>query len=401
MSAQIKVATSPVEDLPRQIFPLRGRPLRVALVHDWLEVYAGAEKVLEQLLNIWPEADVYTLVDFLPEKSRGFLKGKKVHTSFIQKLPFARTKFRNYLPLMPLAIEQLDLADYDVVISSSYAVAKGVITSGNQLHISYVHSPIRYAWDLQNQYLRESGLERGFKSFVARSILHYIRMWDARSAASVDVMLANSRYIARRIEKCYGRKVDVIYPPVDTSAFEFKAEKQDYYVTASRMVPYKMIPLIAEAFTKMPDKKLVIIGDGPDMPRVRAAAGPNVQVLGHQPFDVLKQHMQNAKAFVFAAEEDFGITPVEAQACGTPVIAFGRGGTLETVVEAGVGPSPTGQFFHEQTVPGIIAAVKGFESRHEEFSPQACRANAEKFSVETFASRLTQTAQEAVRNFCY
>lgn len=401
MSAQIKVATSPVEDLPRQIFPLRGRPLRVALVHDWLEVYAGAEKVLEQLLNIWPEADVYTLVDFLPEKSRGFLKGKKVHTSFIQKLPFARTKFRNYLPLMPLAIEQLDLADYDVVISSSYAVAKGVITSGNQLHISYVHSPIRYAWDLQNQYLRESGLERGFKSFVARSILHYIRMWDVRSAASVDVMLANSRYIARRIEKCYGRKVDVIYPPVDTSAFEFKADKQDYYVTASRMVPYKMIPLIAEAFTKMPDKKLVIIGDGPDMPRVRAAAGPNVQVLGHQPFEVLKQHMQNAKAFVFAAEEDFGITPVEAQACGTPVIAFGRGGSLETVKGLGQSNAPTGLFFHEQTAAAIIKAVDVFESAQRSFDPKVCRENALRFSVQSFVELFFAKVDESAHGLGY
>lgn len=401
MSAQIKVAPKPVEDLPRQIFPLRGRTLRVALVHDWLEVYAGAEKVLEQLLNIWPEADVYTLVDFLPEKSRGFLKGKKVHTSFIQKLPFARTKFRNYLPLMPLAIEQLDLSAYDVVISSSYAVAKGVITSGNQLHISYVHSPIRYAWDLQNQYLRESGLDRGFKSFLARSILHYIRMWDVRSVSSVDVMLANSRYIARRIEKYYGRKVDVIYPPVDTSAFEFKAEKQDYYVTASRMVPYKMIPLIAEAFSKMPDKKLVIIGDGPDMPRVQAAAGPNVQVLGHQPFEVLKQHMQNAKAFVFAAEEDFGITPVEAQACGTPVIAFGRGGSLETVIPADIGEKPTGQFFYEQSAEDIIAAVRLFEEKRVVISPHACRENSERFSVKSFTNKIKAVVDDAANRFCY
>jgi len=302
---------------------------------------------------------------------------------------------------MPLAIEQLDLADYDVVISSSYAVAKGVITSGNQLHISYVHSPIRYAWDLQNQYLRESGLERGFKSFVARSILHYIRMWDVRSAASVDVMMANSRYIARRIEKCYGRKVDVIYPPVDTSAFEFKAEKQDYYVTASRMVPYKMIPLIAEAFTKMPDKKLVIIGDGPDMPRVRAAAGPNVQVLGHQPFEVLKQHMQNAKAFVFAAEEDFGITPVEAQACGTPVIAFGKGGALETVVDANQNEFGTGIFFQSQDAPSIIAAVNQFEAIAKKINAHNCRIQAERFAAHRFRSSVTKAVVDAAQELSY
>lgn len=401
MSAQIMAARSEVEDLPRQIYPLKGRPLRIALVHDWLEVYAGAEKVLEQLLNIWPEADVYTLVDFLPEKSRAFLKGKKVQTSFIQKLPFARTKFRNYLPLMPLAIEQLDLSAYDVVISSSYAVAKGVITSGNQLHISYVHSPIRYAWDLQNQYLRESGLERGFKSFLARSILHYIRMWDVRSAASVDIMLANSRYIARRIEKYYGRKVDVIYPPVDTSAFDFKAEKQDYYVTASRMVPYKMIPLIAEAFSKMPNKKLVIIGDGPDMPRVRAVAGPNIQVLGHQPFEVLKQHMQNAKAFVFAAEEDFGITPVEAQACGTPVIAFAKGGALETVIDATKHANGTGVFFYNQTTAAIVTAVNDFESQDIKIDPMNCRSNSQRFASARFCEQIEKIFCDGKENFCY
>lgn len=401
MTAQIKLAVEPRMDEPPRIKPLAGKVPKVAIVHDWLEVYAGAEKVLEQLLELWPNAEIHALVDFLPEKQRGFLKGRHVHTSFIQKLPFARSKFRNYLPLMPLAIEQMDLSRYDVVISSSYAVAKGVITSGNQLHISYVHSPIRYAWDLQHQYLRESNLVKGFKSFLARSILHYIRMWDARTSASVDVMLANSRYIARRIEKCYGRKAEVIYPPVDTSAFAMQAEKQDYYVTASRMVPYKMIPMIAQAFAQMPERKLVIIGDGPDMERVRAAAGPNVQVLGHQPFEVLKQHMQNAKAFIFAAEEDFGITPVEAQACGTPVIAFGRGGSLETVIPAGERPGGTGLFFQEQTPESIAAAVQRFDGLAASINPQDCRDNALRFSVGAFRQKFSMTVSEAVDDFSY
>lgn len=401
MTAQIKLAIdAPMEQFPR-IRPLAGKVPKIAIVHDWLEVYAGAEKVLEQLIALWPNADIHALVDFLPEKQRGFLQGREVRTSFIQKLPFARKKFRNYLPLMPLAIEQLDLSRYDVIISSSYAVAKGVITSGNQLHISYVHSPIRYAWDLQHQYLLESGLVSGFKSFLARSILHYIRMWDARTSASVDVMLANSRYIARRIEKCYGRQAEVIYPPVDTSAFSMQAEKQDYYVTASRMVPYKMIPVIAQAFARMPDRKLVIIGDGPDMARVRAAAGPNVEVLGHQPFDVLKQHMQNAKAFIFAAEEDFGITPVEAQACGTPVIAFGRGGSLETVIPAGERPRATGVFFHEQTPEAIAAAVNRFDALAGEIRPEDCRDNALRFSVEAFRQKLAMTVSQSIEDFTY
>lgn len=401
MTAQIKLAAEPrMDEFPR-IKPLEGKVPKIAIVHDWLEVYAGAEKVLEQLLQLWPSADVFALVDFLPEKHRGFLQGREVQTSFIQRLPFARTKFRNYLPLMPLAIEQLDLARYDVIISSSYAVAKGVITSGNQLHISYVHSPIRYAWDLQHQYLRESGLAKGFKSFMARSILHYIRMWDVRTSASVDVMLANSRYIARRIEKCYGRAAEVVYPPVDTSAFAMQPDKQDYYVTASRMVPYKMIPIIAQAFAQMPDRKLVIVGDGPDMERVKAAAGPNVQVLGHQPFDVLRQHMQNAKAFIFAAEEDFGITPVEAQACGTPVIAFGRGGSLETVIPVGERAHPTGLFFHEQTPQAIAAAVKRFECMADQISPEDCRDNAARFSVAGFHRAMRQTVEQSVLDFGY
>lgn len=401
MTAQLKILDEPrVEDLPR-IRPLAGKVPRVAIIHDWLEVYAGAEKVLEQLLKLWPDADVYTLIDTLPEQQRGFLQGHAIHTSFIQRLPFARTKFRNYLPLMPLAIEQFDLSAYDVIISSSYAVAKGVITSGNQLHVSYVHSPIRYAWDLQHQYLRESGLAKGFKSFLARSILHYIRLWDARSAAGVDVMLANSRYIARRIDKCYGRSSEVIYPPVDTTAFQMQETKQEYYVTASRMVPYKMIPLIAKAFAHLPDRKLVIIGDGPDMPRVREAAGPNVQVLGRQPFEVLKQHMQNAKAFIFAAEEDFGITPVEAQACGTPVIAFGRGGSLETVRAVGEHPNPTGVFFHQQTAEAIAEAVKRFDKVADQVRPTDCRDSAARFSVEAFCRSIKNKVDQTVAEFSY
>lgn len=400
MTAQIKIIEEPRAEIPR-IRPLAGKVPRVAIIHDWLEVYAGAEKVLEQLIELWPDADLFTLVDVLPEHQRGFLRGRPVQTSFIQRLPFARTKFRNYLPLMPVAIEQFDLSAYDVVISSSYAVAKGVITSGNQVHISYVHSPIRYAWDLQHQYLRESGLVKGVKSFVARSILHYIRMWDTRTSASVDVMLANSRYIARRIDKCYGRSAEVVYPPVDTSAFQLQETKQDYYVTASRLVPYKMIPVIAAAFSRLPDRKLVIIGDGPDMARVREAAGPNVQVLGRQPFEVLKQHMQNARAFIFAAEEDFGITPVEAQACGTPVIAFGRGGSLETVRGVGQHPQPTGMFFHEQTADAIAAAVTRFDEVAHHIQAVDCRDNAARFSVDAFRDAIRRRVERAINEFAY
>jgi glycosyltransferase involved in cell wall biosynthesis len=382
------------------IHPLRGRKPRVAIVHDWLVVYAGAEKVLEQIIQIWPEADIYTVVDFLPEKSRGFLGKCKVFTTRIQNLPFAERKYRHYLPLMPKAIEQFDLSGYDVVISSSYAVAKGVITSGNQLHISYIHSPMRYAWDLQHQYLRESNLNRGLKSSLARWLLHYMRMWDLRTVPGVDVMVANSRFISRRIEKCYGRSSSVIYPPVDTTGFTMSVHKEDFYLTASRLVPYKMIHTIAEAFKLMPDKKLVVIGDGPELSKIQAAAGPNVAVMGHQSFEVLKSHMQRAKAFIFAAEEDFGITPVEAQACGTPVIAYGKGGSLETVIPVGH-EKPTGLFFNSQTPESIADAVARFEKLPEKILPHDCRENASFFSNERFRSEFSGAVNTAIDKFSY
>ena len=351
--------------------------MRVALVHDWFTVYAGAERVVEQILRVLPQADVYALVDFLKEEERGFLQGKRAQVSFIQRLPKAQQRYRTYLPLMPLAIEQFDLRGYDLVISSSHAVAKGVITGPDQLHICYCHSPIRYAWDLQHEYLKESGLERGVKSWIARALLHYLRLWDSRTANGVDVFIANSRYIARRILKVYRRQAEVIYPPVDVEAFTLRQDKEDFYLTASRMVPYKRIDLIVEAFSQMPDKRLVVIGDGPEMPKVRAKAGPNVTLLGYQPFEVLRDYMQRAKAFVFAAEEDFGIAPVEAQACGTPVIAFGKGGATETVLAG-----ETGVFFQDQNVSSLIKAIEEFEKLR--FDPLRVRKNAERFSSERF-----------------
>lgn len=357
--------------------------MKVAIVCDWLVTYAGAEKVLEQILNVFPDADLFALVDFLDKDKRDFIKNKKVTTSFIQNLPKAKTKYRNYLPLMPMAIEQLDVSKYDLVISSSHCVAKGIITGPDQVHISYVHSPIRYAWDLQHQYLKEAGLTKGLKSKVARAVLHYMRMWDYRTSNGVDYFVANSKFIARRIWKCYRREADVIYPPVDVEAFEFCAEKEDFYMTASRMVPYKKMDLIVEAFSKMPDKKLVVIGDGPDFEKIKAKACKNVTLMGYQPFSVLKEHMQKAKAFVFAAEEDFGITPVEAQACGTPVIAFGKGGALETV--RGLDDDkPTGVFFGEQSVESLCKAVFEYECHKDIFKAEYCRENAEKFSNERF-----------------
>lgn len=290
---------------------------------------------------------------------------------------------------MPVAIEQLDVSSHDVILSSSHAVSKGVLTGPDQLHISYVHSPIRYAWDLQHQYLRESGLSSGVKGMLARFLLHKIRLWDYRTANGVDHFIANSHFIARRIKKVYGREADVIYPPVDVERFSLVSQKDDYYFTASRMVPYKRMDLIVEAFSHMPDKKLVVIGDGSEMRKVKSKASSNVEILGYQSNAVMQEYMQNAKAFVFAAEEDFGITPVEAQACGTPVIAYGKGGALETIRPYGV-ENATGYFFKEQTVESIVGAVLFFENNSDSLTPDACRNNALRFSSSRFKKEIEQ-----------
>jgi len=371
--------------------------LKIAIVHEWFVTYAGAERVVEQILNLFPHADLFGVVDFLDAAQRGFIQNKPVQTTFIPKLPFARSKFRQYLPLMPLAIEQLDLSAYDLIISSSHAVAKGVLTAPHQLHISYVHSPIRYAWDLQHQYLKESNLERGIKSWIARWILHQIRIWDTRTANGVDLFVANSEFIARRIHKVYRRSATVIYPPVDLQNYTLYEQKQEFYLTASRLVPYKRIDLIVEAFSQMGDRSLVVIGEGDQMAKIRAKASSNIKFLGHLEPESLREYMQKARAFVFAAEEDFGITPVEAQACGTPVIAYGRGGVCESVRGLDC-DRPTGVFFGEQTVASICAAVLEFEQNSDRILPKICHENAMRFSTERFQSEFLEFVEQAWRD---
>jgi len=357
--------------------------VRTAVVHDWLVTYGGADRVLEQILVCFPEAELFSLVDFLPANQRGFILDKPVRTSFFQHLPFARQSFRKYFPLMPLAVEQFDLSSYDLVISSSHSVAKGVITGPDQLHICYCHSPMRYVWDLQHQYLQETGLDKGITGWSARWLLHKVRMWDLRTANGVDEFIANSYFIARRIWKTYRREAAVIYPPVDTSSLSVKEDKDDFYLTVSRLVPYKKVSLIVEAFRRMPDKKLVVIGDGSQFKSIKAAAGKNVTMLGFQSWGVVHDHMRRAQGFVFAAEEDFGISMLEAQACGTPVIAFGKGGALETIQNLDT-DEPSGVFFQEQTTDAVVNAISLFEQQRERFPALACRKNAARFSVERF-----------------
>lgn len=372
--------------------------MKTAIVHEWFITYVGSEKVVEQLLALHPEADVYTLVDFLPASERDFLKGRKIQTSFIQKLPFAKKYYRQYLPWMPLAIEQFDLSEYELIISSSHAVAKGILTGPDQLHISYVYSPMRYAWDMQHQYLRESGLDKGILSWYTRGLLHRMRLWDYRTANGVDHFVADSQFIARRIWKVYRREAQVIYPPVQIDNFPIQETKKDYYLAASRMVPYKQMDLIIEAFNRMPERYLVVIGEGPGLKKVKANAKSNIKVLGYQPTQILSQYMQGARAFIFAAQEDFGIIPLEAQSCGTPVIAFGRGGVLETI--RGLDDAePTGVFFYEQTPEAIIKAVETFEDNRLKISPIACRQNAERFTLQRFRSEFTRFVDDAWKIF--
>lgn len=365
--------------------------MKTAIVHEWLTGIGGSEKAAAAIYEIYP-SPIFTLVhNPVPFHGTAF-EHATIHTSFIQKLPWAATRYRIYLPLFPLAVEQFDLAGYEVVISSSHAVAKGVLTDADQLHVCYCYTPIRYCWDLYHEYLREANLVRGLKGMAAKAVIHYLRLWDLAASARVDSYAAISRHVAARIRKIYGREAAVIYPPVDVDRFDLCREKEDFYVTASRMVPYKRMDLIVEAFSHMPDKKLFVIGDGPGFAGVKAMAKKNIEILGHQSDEVLKQYLQRARAFIFAAHEDFGILPVEAQCCGTPVIAYGRGGVRETVIDG-----RTGILFEEQTVSSLAKAVADSETKC--FDAQEIRHNAERFSKDRFRAEFQFWVTNAVSRF--
>jgi glycosyltransferase involved in cell wall biosynthesis len=362
------------------------RSPRIAVVHEWLLDYAGSERVLREILDLYPQADLFALIDLPDSELKAAIPRRARATSFLQSFPRPRKWLRYYVPLMPLAIEQFDLTAYDIVISSSHAVAKGVITGPSQLHISYVHTPMRYAWDLQHEYLRAAGLQHGPLAWAARLALHRLRQWDARSANGVDVLIANSSHVARRIRKAYHREAQVLYPPVDVSAFPLQEKKEDFYLTVSRLEPYKRIDLLLEAFRRLPERRLVVIGDGPEMPRLRSALPPNVALRGRLSTHEVREHMQRARAFLFAGIEDFGIVMAEAQACGTPLIAFGAGGAAE-IVRAEDVPQPTGLLFSEQSADAVLEAVSRFECDTAQFAPAACHANAMRFDRSRFRRR--------------
>lgn len=377
--------------------------MKKALIHDWYTVYGGAERCVESFNNIWDDFDHYSLIDNLSEEHRDIiLKGKQTKNSFIQKLPFSKKKYRSYLPLFPMAIEQLDLGEYELIISSSSSVAKGVLTRPNQLHISYVYSPVRYAWDLYSQYIKESKLDRGLKGFIARYFLFKLRLWDYSTGNRPDYYIAISNYVAKRIKKIYNKESIVIYPPVDTNLFTLSNETSDYFITCSRMVPYKKIDLIVEAFSKI-NKKLIVVGEGPDYNKIKKLATPNVELKGYVEKEEMIQLIKKARAFIFAAEEDFGIAPIEAQACGVPVIAYGKGGALETI--NGVFPgnetidTTTGVFFESQNTKSLLDALKYFEKNESLFNKQNIRKNAERFSKERFEIEFKETVETLYNNW--
>jgi len=375
--------------------------MRVAIVHDWLGPMTGAERVLQQLLACYPGADVFTTVDFLaPEHRAAVLGGARVITSFVQHLPGARTRYWDYIPLMPLAVEQFDLTGYDLVLSASHTIAKGVVVQPEQVHVCYLMSPPRFAWDLQPMYLSAFGADEGVRGALARIALAGLRLWDTASAARVDVFVASSRYVARRAEICYRRDSEVVYPPVDVDFYapDERVARDDFYLAASRLTPFKRLDLVVDAFARLPDRRLVVIGDGPERDALRARAGTNVTLLGYQSDEVLRDHMRRARAFVFAAPEDFGIVMAEAQACGTPVIALGRGGALE-IVRGLDADAPTGVHFAEQTAESLCDAVRRFEDAAARITPAACRASAERFTPAAFRAGITARVDAAIARY--
>lgn len=371
---------------------------KIAIVHDWLVNLGGAERCLAVFRDLFPEAALYTLF-FDPESARklGF-DPRGTHSSFLQRLPSIRRWYPNYLFLYPLAVERLNLDGYDLVLSSSWAAAKGVLTRAHQLHICYCHTPMRYIWDLTQDYLAYSGLNSGIRGLVAAALMHYLRLWDVSTASRVDHFVANSAYVARRIEKIYRRKARVIYPPVDVERFTVRERKEEYFLCVSRLVQYKRIDLLVDAFNKL-GHPLIIIGDGPERRRLEHRAAPNIKFLGRLSDDKVKNYMERARALVYAADEDFGIVPVEAQACGTPVIAYGRGGVTETVVPWKDGSrDATGVFFYEQTPQAVLGAVREFGEVEHQFSRLAIRSNAERFSRSRFEKEFMEFISEAWGN---
>lgn len=363
--------------------------MKLAIVHDWLANMGGAERIIKIFHELFPKAPIYTCVYNKDKMAKEFYD-MDIRTTFIQKLPFAKTKYQAYLSLMPIAFEQLDLSDYDVVLSSSSSCAKGVITRADTLHICYCNTPMRYAWDFYFEYVKDKNPI--IKSLIA-SKMHSIRQWDRLSADRVDYFIANSFNVANRIKKHYRRESEVIYPPVDTSYYKISEETKDFYLIVSRLVPYKRVDLAVEVFNKL-GLPLKIIGSGSECDKLKRIAKGNIEFLGRLPDEEVRDYYAKCKAFVFPGEEDFGITPLEAQASGRPVIAYGKGGALETVVEGA-----TGLFFYNQTVESLSQAILEFEGSICKYDSKVIRDNAMKFDVEIFKEKIISFINEKYEEY--
>lgn len=359
--------------------------MKVALVHDWLTGMRGGEKVLEVLCELFPEADLYTLL-YIPGKVSPTIEKMNINTSFIQYLPFARAKYRHYLLLMPMAIERFNMSEYNLIISSSHCVAKGIKKAKNSLHICYCHTPMRYIWEMYDEYFGRGRLG-SFKEKIIRLFTQYVRKWDVENSKNVDIFIANSENVRRRILLHYDRDTAIIYPPVDTDFFIPQGASSDFYLMVGAFAPYKRADLAIEAFNRL-GYPLKIIGTGQDERRLKKRAKSNIDFLGWKDNKELRDYYRNCKALIFPGEEDFGITPLETQACGRPVIAFGRGGALESVRE-GV----SGIFFKEKTADSLIGAIKEFETM--DFNPSDIRENVISFSREKFKKRIGDFIQKS------
>ena len=378
--------------------------MKVALVHDWLTGMRGGEKVLEVFCELFPDAHLYTLLHNKGGLSNT-IEDMDIRTSFIQKLPLIKKKYRHLLPVFPTAIERFDLRGYDLVLSSSHCVAEGVRTGADTLHICYCFTPMRYIWDLHNLYFgkQRAGMITRIASFL---VLQYLRKWDVTSSKRVDKFVAISRYIAERIKKNYGRDSDLIYPPVDCSYFKPGLSHENFYLMVSPLAPNKRVDIAVEAFNTI-DLPLIVIGSGQEEKKLEKMAGRNIKLMGWQPDEIVREHYVNCKALIFPGVEDFGIVPLEAQACGKPVIAYGEGGALETIVPLDKNirngkeqsSNATGMFFYEQTPESLAQAVARFENVQGLFNWKAIRKNAESFDGAIFKDKVKRYIEKASKEF--
>lgn len=363
----------------------------LAIVHDWCPSFRGGERVLAELCETFESRDVYTLFEFLGDDVKHkYFPRVTFHTSPVNRLPWVRQYYRSLFFLCPFLIEQFDVTDYDAVLSSSAAFSRGVLTRVDQPHVCYVHSPIRYAWDDQFTYLAQGNLGYGPKGMLFRYLLHRLRAWDTRTAHGPDLMLANSSYVRRRIKRIYGRDADVVFPPVALEELAFSEEKDDYYVTASFLAPYKRVDLVIKAFNEMPSRRLLVVGDGQQSQDLRRLAGANVAFTGFLPRKEYVATVARARAQVVAGCEDFGIALAEAQACGTPLVALGRGGACDIVRPLGEAGDPTGVLFARQSTAAIKDAIVAFEASRDLIRPASCRENAQRFSAERFRREMRE-----------